>query len=333
MTKNLFERQGIRVILRVLVLGLSLLPGLAQASSNVSSSSTSNSNPFGIESDSDARPGPHGSVVWVSSRSSRDGTLFSQTPPFQQVGTQSASGYGSAAATEGTLFAFASAGSRTSGAIQNASNTNGSARAQWSDQLAIAAAGLTGQTGTLVATIELVGLFGANVGGSGPNDFPRGESHFRILGTGLPPANTSQLPPLLAGYCAGWAQCGRAVFDHQISFSATNLAGSTIALSIPIQFGAPVPLGYTLDVFAGTMCSSFVGGGGTNASALSDYGVGLRWGGISAILDANGAPIPEYVATSTSGFDYRSAAVPEPSGTLLLGAGLLWLIALGARLR
>lgn len=318
-----------RLALTVMV----LLPDPAQASSNVTTGSTSNSNPFGHASDADTRPGAHGSFIWVSSRSSFGGSITAPTPPFSAVGSQGCSGYGSAGATEGTLVAFASASSFSAGLVQNLCGTTGTARAQWSDGLVIHAAGLTGQTGTLAASIELTGLFGAEDGPASPLDVPVADALFRVVGTGLPPADTSQFHPLLTGVCAGWARCGRAYFDFQNMFSQTNLVGSTIDVAIPIRFGSTLALGYTLDVVARASASTFNNGGGTHAAALSDYGIGLRWGGISAVLDADGVPVTEYVATSTSGFDYRSRIVPEPGGSLLLAAGLTWLATIGARNR
>lgn len=323
-----------RLALWALAVTILHLPNPAKASSSISTSSTSNSDPFGNDSDAATRPGAHGSFIWASSRSSRGGTVTAPTPPFLAVGGQGCSGYGSAGATEGTLVAFASATSFSAGSIRNLCSTNGTARAQWSDGLVVDAAGLTGQTGTLTASINLVGLFGADDGPSSPLDRPVADAVFRTLGTGLPAADTSQFHPLLTGVCAGWAYCGRAYFDPQNAFSATNLFGSTIAVSIPIRFGSTLPLGYTLDIVArGSASTLDVGGGGTSAASISDYGVGLNWGGISAVLDANGAPVSQYTATSLSGFDYRFPVVPEPSGSLLLASGLLWLVTLGSRTR
>ena len=95
-----------------------------------------------------------------------------------------------------------------------------------------------------------------------------------------------------------------------------------ITLSIPITFGLGTTLGYTMDVYARADASTFLGGSGTSASAVSNFSSTLAWGGITGVFDANGDPVAGYTATSRSGFDYSVAAVPTPSTAALLPVGL-----------
>lgn len=321
---------SVRILLAVLGLASAVLPEGARASSLVQSSTFVSSNPVSSTADSDSRTGANGTLAHISSYSVLAGMIFSAAPPFPPVGTQSGSAFGVASATEGSLVAVASAGGQTSPLVQNATLPGGAATAQWSDQLTIHSPARTGQSGTVTATISIVGNLGGGVGNHGVLDFPSVDVFVRILGTGLPTVDSSQIPPELAAICGGWAYCGRAMdAPPQSSFSGSNLPPS-VSISIPFTFGSPVGLGYSLDVSARASASSFGFGDGTNAAGIANYSSGLQWDGITGIFDANGNPVIDYTTSSTSGFDYGSSAVPEPHVSAALAIGVLGIHALRA---
>jgi hypothetical protein len=316
-------------IVCAVALGSVLLPAGAGASSVVITSSSAISNPFGAENDYDQLIGADGELVQVSSSSMRGGAVFSSVPPFPPVGQQTASGASFASATEGVLAARASATSETPGLVQNAAIAEARATASWSDLLTITAAGMNGQTGTITASVLLSGTFGGGVGGFGAADWPFFDTHVQVMGTGMPAADTSQMPAPLAGVCNGWAYCGRAFEDRNpgaalpSAFSGSNLpATGILAVTIPITFGSGTTLDYRLQVFARGDAATFAGGNGTAGGGESDYASTLQWGGITGVFDSNGAPVSSFTASSRSGFDYVTV-VPEPGTTSLLMTGLL----------
>ena len=307
------------------VIGLALAPvwiaGSAAASSIAQTSTQVVSNPFSPVSDSDFDSGAHGVGASAISTSSQGGLIFAGGAPLPPVGSQSGTTFAAASATEGVLRARAGADSFTSPLVQNAINAQGSASAQWSDSLIVSAAGLTGQSGTITASIVLSGTFGTGIGTLGPLDDPLADAYMRILGTGLPTSG-SFLDPDLAAICGGWAFCGRSIEDALRTYSGSNFPGNVITVSIPVVFGSATTLGFTIDVFARASSSSFAGGIGTSAGATSNFSSTLRWGGILGVFDANGNQIQGYAATSASGFDYTVAAVPTPSASALLAVAV-----------
>lgn len=111
---------------------------------------------------------------------------------------------------------------------------------------------------------------------------------------------------------------------------------------IPVSFtayaGTAIDLTYYLGVYASSgssfsqPCTSL--GGLCNPlevvsnNIASDYGNTLVWGGLS-VTDWFGNPVG-FSVSSSSGFDYSTAYVPEPGTTPLLLAGLGWI---GSRAR
>jgi len=102
-------------------------------------------------------------------------------------------------------------------------------------------------------------------------------------------------------------------------FHGDPIANQIVDAVIPL--GDPFTLTVTLGV--GSVVSYDVG------AAAADLGHTLTWGGISGVtLTDTGAPV-DFTVSSASGFDYESSHIPadtptvaEPSGLVLLGAGL-----------
>lgn len=68
---------------------------------------------------------------------------------------------------------------------------------------------------------------------------------------------------------------------------------------------------------------------GVSFEVESSFANTARW--LGASVEANGAPVSAFTITSDSGFDYATAAVPEPTTLSLIASGLVGLILLARR--
>jgi hypothetical protein len=100
-------------------------------------------------------------------------------------------------------------------------------------------------------------------------------------------------------------------------------------LSLNVIFGQAIDIHMQLQTWSSVTATTW--GPDYNVSGSSfDADIGLLWGGISFVYDANGNEIGSYTAESNdSGINYASAytananAVPEPGSIALLSIGLL----------
>lgn len=276
----------------------------------------------GYFEDPKSAAGANGQAAQTSSFQAKSSTVFSSAVPFPPVGTQSGQSSAFAFAAEGTLKARATSALGTSALVQNAINGQASARGSWSDAITInGGRALNGQSGTLFALLALDGTQDGTKGTDGLLDYATIDVTARVIGTGLTPIDAGAVPALVRSSCQGWALCNRQ-YSASSSASFSNFA-PTVALTIPIVFGSLTTLSYTLDVYAFPSANTFTQGNGISAGGDADYSQTLRWGGITSVLDASGKPVADFTATSSSGFDYASAApVPVPATSLLMLSGL-----------
>ncbi len=222
-------------------------------------------------------------------------------------------------AAEGTLQATVSADAAVWGTHYSAINTLATAQASWSDVLTVGAGpALAGRPGTVVALLEISGDFGGGIGRYGPLDDPSADTLVRVQGTGLAAGDISTWPSILAGSCQGWQLCGREYAGYWVGFNGgaggygqerrSNIP-ATVEVRIPVVFGAPGNLSYTLGLEARPRATTGGTGAGTSANSGADYGGAVRWAGITGVLDEGGAAVTAYTVAAESGYDYRQAGV------------------------
>lgn len=121
--------------------------------------------------------------------------------------------------------------------------------------------------------------------------------------------------------------CGAGVTFASCSASPATLGGN-YPISVPIVFGTPVTVIWTLSAFVGHGCIIDNGCDRTSsvaASGVVDLSHTLQLQPL-VVLDQNGAPVAGASAQSSSGFSYEVAAaaspVPEPTTMLLIATGV-----------
>ena len=315
----------------LLGLAVAIAPQVAPANTTVSTYAYFTGTVEGVLTDPSTLSGDAGQAVETHSHRASSGPIETRVLPNGQVIslTQSGAASASAYALEGTLKASVTANASTSAVVQNAVATQAFATAGWNDGLMIdGGSGRRGQAGTITALLLVDGRLGGSVGPNGQRDEASVDVAARVLGTGLSAVDLTTIDPILRGACGGWALCDRQYSGYgqfggvfTVSMATFSNFAPTIALTIPIVFGAETALGYTLDLYAYPTASTGGGGLGTNADGHADYTQTLRWGGITGVFDAAGQPVADFAASSTSGFDYF-APVPEPGTAALMIAGL-----------
>lgn len=184
--------------------------------------------------------------------------------------------------------------------------------------------GTPGTAGTLVATLFVSGAVNIDPALYDQATFAeaRGEASMYFWATGL---NASGCSYYTDAGCLSIKQFTQ--FHPGSGISADTVVDSNApirawTLNIPFQFGDWSS--FNLQMWSDT--KSFVTAPGTGGwiqhYAESDFGHTLRWGGVSAVLDANGQPVSGWNIDSLPGVDLRVAAVPEPETHALLLAGL-----------
>lgn len=194
-------------------------------------------------------------------------------------------------------------------AVTNTGFSQSQSSISFIDELTFSNSGLTGQLGFLTASVLVSATSGATHGGT-------------FLGG--PPAGTAQTNwdlvvaadsnSVLTLQKSLWEN---PTFNSEKVNNAPGLITGVFTVQIPFRFGTPLALS------AAASANSFAEY--ATASAFSDLGNSIYWGGIQSV-SFNGEVVP-YSLLAASGTDWsRSMApVPEPStyGMLLAGFGML----------
>lgn len=181
-------------------------------------------------------------------------------------------------------------------------------------------ASLTGTAGTMVVPLLVTGDATLDTGFYNPVTFANtdGRATLSFSATGLSSDQD----------CASVGQQCRDIFSN---FQGTVVKGNGVAgtwmLNIPFQFGSWGQ--YYLSAYTHVRVGGNAGWGqSVDHEGESDFSHTLKWGGISAILDASGNPVSGWSVQSVHGVDLTTP-VPEPStwAQMLAGLGVFgWLV-------
>lgn len=173
-------------------------------------------------------------------------------------------------------------------------------------------ASLNGTQGTMVVPLIVTGDVSLDTGFYNPVTFANtdGRAWIGFNATGL-----SSNPD-----CSVAQQCR----DISSNFQGTAVKGNGVAgtwiVNIPFRFDSwsSYYLGATADVRVGGNAGW---GQSVDHEGISDFANTLKWGGISAVLDAAGNPVTGWTVQSLPGVDLTTP-VPEPGTWALMLAGL-----------
>lgn len=231
--------------------------------------------------------------------------------------TNGARGFSTATAASGVGFARAKATASAEAASPIAGSISGQsgsgAYADFDDLFVVNAAGIgAGTQALLTFSIELDGAAGGSgtlTGGGtwGGNAFWRGTA---VVGSDVLSESQS-----IAYETSGFVQTGTGRFGSHVR-TVTITLGAGVAIMLRAEANASVGVS-TAGIPAVV-----------SASVASDLGSTLRWGGIRELRLSDGSLVSDFTAlSSTSGMDYRNAAVPEPGSFALVALGLAGLAA------
>lgn len=214
----------------------------------------------------------------------------------------------------GSTRAVVSVGN-TSGSAINVGGGQAQAGSQWEDNWAVNVPGLAGTAGTLTASILVdadalvfvntlpIGALGACADAGWGLNFSGGEGNLPLIN--------------IVG--------GNGICEDEGGLYPQNYGNDgAFSFSAPIIFGEAH--GWYLDWRATSQVYGWVDNGGTlSGSAELMFLNTVQWLGITAVQDANGAPV-DFSVMSESGVDWINPvhlqAVPLPAGVWLLGTGL-----------
>jgi hypothetical protein len=178
---------------------------------------------------------------------------------------------------------------------------------------------LNGTMGTMVVPLLVTGAVSLDTGFYDPVSFAiaDGRASVAFSATGI-----SQHPE-----CGSLgSQCREIVSDFQGTVVKGNGVDGTWTVNIPFQFGTWGQYQLSASTYVKVGGNAGVGHP-VDHEGIADFSHTLRWGGISAVLDASGNPVTGWTVQSSPGVDLTTP-VPEPStwAQLLAGLGLLgWL--------
>lgn len=180
---------------------------------------------------------------------------------------------------------------------------------------------LTGTMGTMVVPLHVSGTVSLDSGFYNPSTFAitSGRAWIGFSATGL-----AQNPD-----CSSIGnQCRDIGSDFQGTTVLGNGVDGTWTLNIPFQFGSWAQYQLSANTYV-TVGGNAGWGQSVDHEGESDFSHTLRWGGISAVLDASGQSVQNWTVQSLPGIDLTTP-VPEPGSwaLMLAGVGLLaWLLA------
>lgn len=218
--------------------------------------------------------------------------------------------------------AYAYSQNDTTAAATYSASATAAARAIVNTPFLIQGGAPAGSQGTLQATLFVSGS--VTVGGGPGSAFydPRtftqrdGQAAMYFWATGL---NASGCTYYVDAGCLDIRR------DYTGDLVNSNNALRPWTLNIPFNFASPSSFRLQMWSTAETSVTVGLDGGFLQYFAESDFEHTLRWGGITAVLDAQGQPVSGWTITSLPGLDLTLAAVPEPQPWMLLSIGLLTL--------
>lgn len=194
-------------------------------------------------------------------------------------------------------------------AVTNTGFSQAQSSISFVDELTFSNSGLTGQLGFLTASVLVSATSGAIHGGTflgGPSAGTAQTNWDLVV--------TADSNPVLKLQKSLWES--PAFYSEKVNDAPGGVTGA-FTVQIPFRFGTPLSLS------AGASANSFAEY--ATASAFSNLGNSIYWGGIQSVT-VDGTVVP-YSLFAASGTDWtRSMApVPEPStyGMLLAGIGML----------
>ena len=128
--------------------------------------------------------------------------------------------------------------------------------------------------------------------------------------------------PIQSAYYAG--EWYKGPDETEVTYNGDELNTYQQTVTFEFIYGEDV----LMDTFLQTYIqfdNQFAGAAGTLDAGI-DLGNSTYWGGISNLRDAHGNAVAETGYSSSSGFDYRTTAVPEPASVGILGLGALALM-------
>ncbi|HRA64240.1 MAG TPA: PEP-CTERM sorting domain-containing protein [Burkholderiaceae bacterium] len=177
-------------------------------------------------------------------------------------------------------------------------------------------AALTGTMGTMVVPLRVTGAVSLDTGFYDPVTFANTNGRAWI---GFSATSLGQHPDC--------SSVGNQCRDIASDFQGTVVRGSGVdgiwTLNIPFQFGSWAQ--YQISANTEVRVGGNAGWGqSVDHEGESDFSHTLKWGGISAVLDASGQPVLNWTVQSLPGIDLTTP-VPEPSSWALMLAGLVLL--------